>query len=244
MGTCLDRGIKVVSNAGGLDPAACADARLCRSPDALGLSPTIAYVNGDNLLGPTGRSSERRGPHPLRDRRGARRPLTLHHRKRVSRVLWHRRGAGRGADIVVTGRVTDAALVCGPAAWHHHWRRDNFDALAGASWRDTSSSAARRSRGATTHSSTRSRTWNASAFPGSRSPTTELRRGQARRHGRRSLHRHRHLPVALRDRLAVVLGTRRHRAIRHDRARTSGRRSRAHQWRPRRGSADARSRSR
>jgi hypothetical protein len=37
-----------------------------------------------------------------------------------------------GADIVITGRVTDAALVCGPAAWHHRWRRDNFDALAGA----------------------------------------------------------------------------------------------------------------
>jgi hypothetical protein len=36
-----------------------------------------------------------------------------------------------GADIVITGRVTDAALVCGPAAWHHDWRRDNFDALAG-----------------------------------------------------------------------------------------------------------------
>jgi hypothetical protein len=32
----------------------------------------------------------------------------------------------------VTGRVTDAAVVCGPAAWHHRWARDNFDALAGA----------------------------------------------------------------------------------------------------------------
>ncbi len=37
-----------------------------------------------------------------------------------------------GADIVVTGRVTDAAVVCGPAAHHHGWRRDDFDALAGA----------------------------------------------------------------------------------------------------------------
>jgi hypothetical protein len=38
----------------------------------------------------------------------------------------------RGADIVITGRTTDAAVVCGPAAWHHGWRRDDWDSLAGA----------------------------------------------------------------------------------------------------------------
>src|SRR5690606_15693591 len=38
----------------------------------------------------------------------------------------------QGADIVVTGRVTDAAVTCGPAAWHHGWARDDWDALAGA----------------------------------------------------------------------------------------------------------------
>ena len=38
----------------------------------------------------------------------------------------------RGADIVITGRVTDAAVTCGPAAWHHGWKRDDFDQLAGA----------------------------------------------------------------------------------------------------------------
>ena len=37
-----------------------------------------------------------------------------------------------GATVVVTGRTTDAALVCGPAAWHHGWARDDWDALAGA----------------------------------------------------------------------------------------------------------------
>ena len=35
-------------------------------------------------------------------------------------------------DIVITGRVTDAAVVCGPAAWHHGWTEDDWDALAGA----------------------------------------------------------------------------------------------------------------
>src|SRR5437763_1598799 len=37
-----------------------------------------------------------------------------------------------GAQVVVTGRVTDAALVIGPAAWWHGWARDDWDALAGA----------------------------------------------------------------------------------------------------------------
>jgi len=49
MGSCLDRGIKVVSNAGGLDPASCAEA-LAEVADKLGLAPTIAYVEGDDLL--------------------------------------------------------------------------------------------------------------------------------------------------------------------------------------------------
>ena len=49
MGTCLDRGIKVVSNAGGLDPDHCAEA-VAEVADRLGLAPRIAYVAGDNLL--------------------------------------------------------------------------------------------------------------------------------------------------------------------------------------------------
>src|SRR3954451_2812464 len=49
MGDCLDRGIKVVSNAGGLAPAACAEA-VHAVADKLGLSPSIAFIEGDDLL--------------------------------------------------------------------------------------------------------------------------------------------------------------------------------------------------
>src|SRR3954465_3896214 len=49
MGTCLDAGIKVVSNAGGLSPRACADA-VAAGADRLGLSPSIAYIEGDDLV--------------------------------------------------------------------------------------------------------------------------------------------------------------------------------------------------
>ena len=131
MGTCLERGIKVVSNAGGLDPDHCADA-IAEVAATLGLSPTIAYVNGDDLLG---RLEE------LHDA-----GVNLAHFETgepvgdVSRFITANAYLGcfgivealdRGADIVITGRVTDAALACGPAAWHHHWARDDWDALAG-----------------------------------------------------------------------------------------------------------------
>src|SRR5699024_1798838 len=49
MGTCLDRGTKVGSNAGGLEPGSCAEA-VAEVAERLGLSPTIAWVAGDDLL--------------------------------------------------------------------------------------------------------------------------------------------------------------------------------------------------
>jgi hypothetical protein len=132
MGTCLDKGIKVVSNAGGLDPDHCAQA-VADVADKLGLSPIIAYVNGDNLLP---RLEE------LRDFGVDFAHLdTGDEAGDLSRFITANAYLGcfgivealrLGADIVITGRVTDAAIVCGPAAWHHNWRRDDWDALAGA----------------------------------------------------------------------------------------------------------------
>ena len=132
MGTCLDRGIKVVSNAGGLDPDGCAEA-VAEVADKLGLSPTIAYVTGDNLLPRLDELVEAGVDlahfdtgEPIGD---------------TSRFISANAYLGcwgivdalnRGADIVITGRTTDAAVVCGPAAWHHGWARDDWDALAGA----------------------------------------------------------------------------------------------------------------
>jgi len=130
MGTCLDRRIKVVSNAGGLDPAGCA-AAVQEVADRLGLAPTIAYVDGDDLLPRI---------HEL-EAAGALRPFAEGgDLGDISRYLTANAYLGcwgivdaldRGADIVITGRVTDAAVTCGPAAWHHGWKRDDWDALAG-----------------------------------------------------------------------------------------------------------------
>ncbi|MFG3366200.1 acyclic terpene utilization AtuA family protein [Streptomyces sp. NPDC048156] len=112
LGLALERGVRIVANAGGLNPAGLADA-VRELNDRLGLHARVAHVEGDDLA-PGGR-------HP-----GA---LTANA---------YLGGAGitaalaAGADIVVTGRVTDAALVTGPAAWRFGWEQDAYDRLAGA----------------------------------------------------------------------------------------------------------------
>ena len=132
MGTCLDAGIKVVSNAGGLDPRGCAEA-VADVAERLGLDPRIAFVDGDDLMG-------RLGPGAA-DAVTLRSFVTGEPMADTSRLITANAYLGgwgiaealrRGADIVVTGRVTDAAVACGPAAWHHDWAVDDWDALAGA----------------------------------------------------------------------------------------------------------------
>jgi len=133
LGTCLDRGIRVVSNAGGLNPAGLA-AQVGQLAERLGLHPRVAYVHGDDLLP--------RVPELLAD------GVDLAHLDTGQRLGdagvnpvsanaylggWGIAEAlAAGADVVVTGRVTDASLVVGPAAWWHGWSRTDWDALAGA----------------------------------------------------------------------------------------------------------------
>ena len=131
MGQCLDRGIKVVSNAGGLTPDRCAGA-VAGVAAKLGLNPVIAYVEGDNLLP---RLAELRASGVDLANMDTGEPLGERPVLTANAYLggWGIAEAlARGADIVITGRVTDAALALGPAAWHHGWRRDDWDALAGA----------------------------------------------------------------------------------------------------------------
>jgi len=131
MGACLERGIKVVSNAGGLSPRGCADA-VAAAADKLGLDPVIAYVEGDNLLP---RIDELKAAGVELSNMDTGEPLGDRQVITANAYLggWGIAEAlARGADIVVTGRVTDAALTVGPAAWHHGWARDDWDALAGA----------------------------------------------------------------------------------------------------------------
>ncbi|MFE3071882.1 acyclic terpene utilization AtuA family protein [Streptomyces sp. NPDC059247] len=109
LGLAHERGVRIVTNAGGLNPAGLADA-LRALAAKLGLPTRIAHVEGDRL--------------PAAD--GA---LTAHAYLGGAGIA---ACLGAGADVVVTGRVTDAALVTGPAQWHFGWGPGEYDRLAGA----------------------------------------------------------------------------------------------------------------
>jgi hypothetical protein len=124
--TCLEKGIKVVSNAGGLDPVAAAQAIR-----ELGTGAKVASVSGDDLLP---RFAEIGGQWTNLDTGEAftGHPLSANAYLGARGIV---AALEAGADVVVTGRITDAALVIGPAAWWHGWDLDSvdsLDALAGA----------------------------------------------------------------------------------------------------------------
>ncbi len=131
MGTCLERGIRVVSNAGGLDPENCAEA-IHEVAQKLGLNPKIAFVRGDDLMPGINELIARDQLHHFETGEPIKDPGRFMTANAYLGCWGIVDALERDADIVVTGRVTDAAVVCGPAAWHHGWRRDEWDALAGA----------------------------------------------------------------------------------------------------------------
>ncbi|NJC69169.1 DUF1446 domain-containing protein [Planosporangium thailandense] len=109
LGTALDRGVKVVTNAGGLNPFGLAEG--LKALKALRPDAKIGIVDGDDVT--------------------ARFPGALTANAYLG-AFGIAECLAAGADIVVTGRVTDASLVVGPAIAHFGWSRDDFDALAGA----------------------------------------------------------------------------------------------------------------
>jgi len=118
LGLAVDRGVRIVVNAGGLHPAGLADA-VRELAQRLGIAAAVAHVEGDDVLagGPGDGGGWPEGTLTANAYLG---------------------GAGiaaclrAGADVVVTGRVTDAALVSGAAAAHFGWTHRDRDALAGA----------------------------------------------------------------------------------------------------------------
>ena len=122
LGTCLDRGVKVVSNAGGLDPNALAE-RVHGLAEQLGFGVRIGVVTGDDLM-PRLDSLRADGEAFANLDTGERldelaiRPITANAYLGAGGIAT---ALDTGMDVVITGRVTDAALVIGPAAWWHGW---------------------------------------------------------------------------------------------------------------------------
>ncbi|GAA3505660.1 DUF1446 domain-containing protein [Streptomyces prasinosporus] len=110
LGLAHERGVRIVTNAGGLNPAGLADAVRALA-DRLGVPVRVAHVEGDDL---TARHPGSLAAHAYLGGFGIAECLRA------------------GADVVVTGRVTDAALVTGPAAAHFGWAPTEYDRLAGA----------------------------------------------------------------------------------------------------------------
>jgi len=133
LGTCVDRGIKVVTNAGGLNPAGLAD-QVRLLADRLGLAVSVAHIEGDDLL-PRLDALQADGHRLAHLDTGASLAGAAGTVVSANAYLgaWPIVEAlGGGADVVVCPRVTDASLVVGPAAWHHGWSETDWDALAGA----------------------------------------------------------------------------------------------------------------
>jgi len=115
LGTARERGVRIVTNAGGLNPAGLAEAVRALAT-RLGIDVAVAHVSGDDLL-------------PRAASLGLGEPLAAN----AYLGAWGIAAAlDAGADVVITGRVTDASLVVGPAAAHFGWSRTSYDELAGA----------------------------------------------------------------------------------------------------------------
>ena len=115
LGLAHDNGVRIVANAGGLNPAGLADAVRALA-SRLGVPVNVAHVEGDNLL-------------PRAAELGFGSPLAANAYLGAWGIV---DCLNAGADVVVTGRVTDASVVVGPAAAHFGWSRTDYDRLAGA----------------------------------------------------------------------------------------------------------------
>ncbi len=130
--TCVERGITIVSNAGGLRPEALA-AAVAELARRQGVDVHVASVSGDDI---TPRLAELRATGELFVNLDTGEPLPQEAAVVTANAYLRARpiadALAAGAQIVVTGRVTDAALVVGPALHAFGWADDDLDAIAGA----------------------------------------------------------------------------------------------------------------
>ena len=125
----MQRGIKVVANAGGMNPQGCADA-LQALAHSMGLHPKIAVVLGDDLsaLLPALRQADTRDMY-----RGEPLPAKVLSANAYLGAVPVARALAEGADIVITGRGVDSAVTLGPLIHAFGWQATDYDRLAGGS---------------------------------------------------------------------------------------------------------------
>ncbi|MDR2991260.1 MAG: DUF1446 domain-containing protein [Burkholderiaceae bacterium] len=125
----MQQKIRVVANAGGMNPRGCA-AALQTLADSMGLMPRIAIVEGDDIsaLVPALRSANVRDMFtgdPL--------PQKVLSANAYLGAVPVARALAQGADIVITGRGVDSAVTLGPLIHEFGWSLQDYDRLAGGS---------------------------------------------------------------------------------------------------------------
>jgi len=129
----VGKGVRVVTNAGGVNPRGCAEAVLAAARK-LGLQGKVrvGLVTGDDILD---RLDELLAKgHRLQDLDTGR-PLTDIREKVLSANAYLGlapivEALARGANVIVTGRVTDTGLTLGPLVHELGWARDDWDRIA------------------------------------------------------------------------------------------------------------------
>jgi len=127
LGEIQSRGIKVVANAGGVNPLACKKA-LEEVAAKAGVAIKVGVVLGDDLLP---RKKEFADCTELDS--GKPMPPTLVSMNAYLGAIPIARALDAGADIVITGRCVDSAVVLGPLMHEFGWREDEYDKLAAGS---------------------------------------------------------------------------------------------------------------
>ena len=128
-----DKNIKIVTNAGGLNPKSMA-LEIENVIEELNLNLKVAYIDGDDLIPMMDKLADLGEKFSNLDKDlelkdYSKKPITAN----AYLGAWGIKEAlDNGADVVVCPRVTDAAVVIGPAAWKFNWSRDQYDELAGA----------------------------------------------------------------------------------------------------------------
>lgn len=120
-------GVKVVTNAGGVNPAAC-KAAIEEKLEALGIELKVSIVTGDDLLP---RAAEFAGVKEMFS--GAAMPAKLWSMNAYLGAFPIARALAGGADIVLTGRCVDSAVVLGPLIHEFGWQADDYDKLSAGS---------------------------------------------------------------------------------------------------------------
>ena len=131
--TCKEKNIKIISNAGGLNPESMAKEVVSILAE-INVDAKVAYIDGDNLIDELEKLQTQGESFENIDRKI---PLFESGYKVLTANTYLgcwgiKEALDLGADIVICPRVTDASLTMGAAAWKFNWQRDDYDELAGS----------------------------------------------------------------------------------------------------------------